>query len=129
MARTSDSVPGTVYLVGAGPGHPGLITPTGYPPFGFSPDGRWLIASAYQDPPEEGWRLFVHDLQRGETEEYTAGYPTYPAQYPFYDWSADGNWLLVVDDGFLRLIAPAENYERLLPHPHDNCLFSAWIAE
>ncbi|MCA9990690.1 MAG: hypothetical protein KDE29_06765, partial [Anaerolineales bacterium] len=118
-------------------GHPALLTPTGYPPFDISPDGRWLLATMLHNPAGEatayvatdpaGWTFFLHDLDQGATHQFTAGYPLYPGQYPYYDWSADGRWLLIGDDGYLRLVAPAYDYQRLLPHPYANCLFTAWL--
>jgi hypothetical protein len=108
-------------------GLPGALTPTGYPPFSFSPDGRWLTVSAAAEPATAGWTVHLYDLQTGVRREYDVHYPAYPAKYPFTAWSANGEWLTIVEDGYLRFVAPAYDYERLVPHPYDACLFAAWV--
>ncbi len=108
-------------------GVPGALTPTGYPPFSFSPDGRWLMVSSAAEPATAGWTMHLYDLQTGLRRAYKVEYPPYPAKYPFTAWSANGEWLAIVEDGYLRLIAPTHDYERLAPHPYDACLFVAWV--
>lgn len=108
-------------------GLPGTLTPTGYPPFSFSPDGRWLMVSAAAEPATAGWTVYLFDLQTGLQRAYDVRYPPYPAKYPFAAWSANGEWLAILEDGYLRLIAPAYDYERLVPHPYEACLFAAWV--
>lgn len=106
--------------------HPGTLTSTGFPPFSLSPNGRWLL-STFIDPAGHAWTLTMHGLAGQESYTVTTHYPPYPSHYPYYDWSADGNWLLIGDDGFLRLVAPDFAYERLVPHDYVACLFNAWI--
>jgi voltage-gated potassium channel Kch len=36
-------------------------------------------------------------------------------------------WLILVDDNFLRLVAPAYNYERLITHDLKACSQVAWV--
>ena len=36
-------------------------------------------------------------------------------------------WLILVDDNFLRLVAPAYNYERLITHDLKACSQIAWV--
>ncbi len=107
-------------------GHPGALTPTGFPPFSLSPNGRWLLAT-FSDPAGHAWTLSMYGLAGQENYSVTTQYPPYPSHNPYYDWSAGGNWLLIGDDGFLRLVAPDFAYERLVPHAHAACLFNAWI--
>ena len=64
--------------------------------------------------------LFVRSEERRVGKECTA-------LYPHFDWSADGEWLALVDSGFLRLIAPGHDYELYVPHEYRNCTYTGWI--
>jgi hypothetical protein len=110
-------------------GFPSLLTPAGYPPFQLSPDGRWLLLTQLMEANPTTWRFVLVDVATGQQTHFDAYYPSYPAVFPFYDWSYDGQWLAIVDDGFLRLIAPAYDYQRLVTHGQDDCLFTAWVNE
>ncbi len=103
------------------------LTPTGYSPFTITPDGRWLTVVRFVDPVTSTWEVYIRDIERGETQTRTLNYPDYPAPTPFYDWSADSNWLVLIDDGFLRLLAPTYNYERVITHEFAACRYPAWI--
>jgi hypothetical protein len=118
-----------------------LLTPTGFPPFSFSPDGRFLLLverTRRQDSsavdlistePAAGefWKLLVYDTQNRETQTITLTHPAYPARFPFYDWSADGRWLITAERGWLRMVAPEYGYERLIPHDFEACFHAGWI--
>ncbi|MCP4423250.1 MAG: hypothetical protein GY803_02030 [Chloroflexi bacterium] len=108
-------------------GYPALLTPSGIPPISFSSDGRYLVAAHLTDPPNDIWRIHLHDIVANQTQIVTVGSPHYPSNTPFYDWSQDGQWLVAVDDGFFKLVAPAANYERLILHDFDACHFTAWV--
>jgi hypothetical protein len=114
-------------LPGAPVGDPAVSTPTGSPPLAISDNGRWLTAVRFADPYTNAWELNLIDLTTGETQIITTNHPPYPAQYPFFDWSADGQWLVVVDNGFLRLIAPNYGYERVVAHDFRSCSYTAWV--
>ena len=103
------------------------LTPTGYPPFSLTGDGHWLTTASFSDPLTNAWRLNVSDVEQGQERIYYLNYPHYPAPFPFYDWSGDDQWLVVVDNGFLRLIAPAYDYERIVSHDFAGCRYPAWI--
>jgi hypothetical protein len=45
----------------------------------------------------------------------------------YTDWSADGRWLIVQDDGFLHLLLPGTGYERLVIPTTDNCETAVWV--
>jgi hypothetical protein len=107
-------------------GYPALLTAAGYPPFRLSPDGRWLLTTLLAGDKPTVWSFRLYDLQQQTEVDLTLHYPEYPAQFPFYDWSKDGEWLALVEDGYLRLVAPAYDYERVLPFQQDSCLFTAW---
>lgn len=108
-------------------GDPSILTPTGYPPFTLTDDGHWLMVVRFTDPVTNTWVIDLYDTARGETQTLTLNFPAYPAPFPFYDWSEDGQWLLVVDDGFLRLIAPGHDYERVVTHDFAACRYPAWV--
>jgi len=103
------------------------LTPTGYRPFWISPDGRWITVVVFDDPITNNWVFYLYDTIHGETKIFTLNSPSYPAPFPFYDWSADGTWLILVDNGFLRLMAPTYDYERIITHHYDACRYAAWI--
>jgi hypothetical protein len=50
------------------------------------------------------------------------GYPLHA-----YDWSEDGKWLLLVDAGVLRALAPATGLAVDLVPPVPGCAFAAWV--
>ena len=108
---------------GAPQGNPAQRTPIGYPPYLVSPDGRWLVLSELH----ETWTFYLHNLARNETTVITTDAPAVPDRFPYFDWSADGRWLIIADNGFLRLLAPDHNYQRLIPHAFDACLHTAWV--
>lgn len=115
-------------LPGAPVGDPGTFTPTGSPPFTISSDGRWLAVVRFANPHTNAWEISLIDLDTGLANTLNTYYPPYPAQYPFLDWSADNQWLVLVDDGFLRLIAPAYDYERVVPHEYRDCSYTGWVS-
>lgn len=108
-------------------GDPTTLTPTGYPPFSITPDGRWLVVTRFADSITNTWVLYLHDIDQNETKVLTLNYPAYPAPFPFFDWSADNQWLVLVDNGFLRLVAPDYGYERIVTHDFAACRYPAWI--
>jgi hypothetical protein len=107
---------------------PLLASPLGHVPFVVSPDGRWLTAANVTDKQEATWQIHAVELgQPKRTQQYVTNNPGYTFSNPFFDWSADGQWLLILDKGFIRLAAPDAGYERILAHDKDNCSYPAWI--
>lgn len=97
--------------------------PFGYPL--FSPDGRWLV---WQSRGTAASYLFNID-----TAEQVHTYPN-PAlvnnnNTHYFDWSADGEWLLRFDQGFMTLNAPAYKYAKIVPYPAGTqlCTSGGWI--
>jgi hypothetical protein len=97
--------------------------PFGYPL--FSPDGRWLVwqsrgtAASY--------------LIDTETAALVQTYPN-PAivnnnTTHYFDWSADGQWLLRFEQGFMTLNAPTYEYTNVIPYPSGTqlCTSGGWI--
>jgi hypothetical protein len=114
-------------LSGGLAGSPSLLAPLGSVPFVVSPDGHSLSLAQLVDSRHATWRLTVHRLDDGQTFSFDTGYPPSNFGHPYYDWSADGRWLALVDDGFLRLIAPGHDYERLILHDFSDCWHAAWV--
>ncbi len=108
-------------------GYPSRLTPSGAPPISFSENGRWLVTAQLPNPPNDIWNISLYDITANQTQIINVRSPQYQANAPFFDWSRDGQWLVVVDDGFFRLIAPAVNYERLILHEFEECYFTAWV--
>jgi hypothetical protein len=43
------------------------------------------------------------------------------------DWSADGRWLALTTNGYIRLVAPDENYTLPLILDDANCAAAVWV--
>ncbi len=109
-------------------GYPSALSSTGSIPFVVSPDGRWLTVSWLEDKATNLWKIQLFDLESGETKIYTTSYPIFTFKRPFYDWSRDGAWLIISEDGFLRLIAPDHDYERIIGHGLVACAYPVWSS-
>lgn len=107
-------------------GTPASLTPTGFPPIDISPDGRWLLLSELASDSKSTWSYFFLNTEGNYPPRVTESFPILPAQFPFYDWSKDGQWLVIADYGFFRLVAPEYDYERLVHHDFDSCGFTVW---
>ncbi|HUM67420.1 MAG TPA: hypothetical protein PLK31_01070 [Chloroflexota bacterium] len=98
---------------------------------GFSPDGRYLIATGAPEDsffaPQNVLVYFLHDIAANTTETYMAGaYAPIPAFT--FDWSADGRWLAqVMNNGVINLVAPDYDYQTLIVHDNGNCSSLAWV--
>jgi len=109
-------------------GYSAQLTPAGYSPFRLSPDGRWLMVTYLVNRNPTEWAFELFDLREEEDQQLAVSYPHYPARFPFYDWTPDGRWLVIVEDGYLRLAAPGSQYERLTPYHFDACYYAAWVV-
>lgn len=114
-------------LEGATVGYPSLAAPNGFVPFVVSPNGRWLSAGRPSPNAADTWLIHAHDTALNKSYVYSVGYPSSMFIHPYYDWSKDSNWLVIVDQNYFRLIAPAHNYERLITHDLQNCSHAAWV--
>ncbi len=88
---------------GAPGGTPASLTPTGFPPIDISPDGRWLLVSDLDSDSKSTWSFFLLGLGQNHARRLTDSFPILPAQFPYYDWSKDGQWLVIADQGFFVL--------------------------
>jgi WD40 repeat protein len=100
---------------------------------GFSPDGRFLIVTG----PEEDQQLFsnqrsdiyLYDLDTGQIQTF-AGTNSGFAPANTYDWSADGQWLVIAQENqTMALAAPAYGYLQLIPHDLGNCSNAVWMNQ
>jgi hypothetical protein len=101
--------------------------PNGHVPFIVSPDGRWLTVAHLAAKGADEWIIDVIEIGRGNRLSYKTSYPGYSFNFPFLDWSSDGRWLLIVDHEFIRIVAPASGYERIVAHDKGNCSYAAWL--
>ncbi len=107
-------------------GVPGLMTPTGPPPFLVSANGRWLAMTELSSQESDTWTVLIHDLRTGDTIEIRDRVPAMPGNFPLLAWSADGRWLLVADRDYIQLIAPQDGHQVLVGHEFDACSHIVW---
>jgi hypothetical protein len=107
--------------------YPYLRFPDGSDPLILSSDGRWISTNINSPDLVDTWLIYTYDTQLVENHRYAVRYPSFTSTAPYYGWSEDGIWLLVVDQNYLRLIAPAYNYERLISHDLQKCSSSGDI--
>ncbi len=101
---------------------------------GFSADGRYLLTTGI--PIErlaaspDSFSYFLHDLAANQTQTFAVHSAISIPAYQF-DWSADGRWLAhIMDNGYqgvINLVAPAENYQKLIVHENLGCSSLAWV--
>lgn len=101
----------------------------------LSPDGRWLliaslIQSAVAGVYEPTWRLYLHDIPNNVTREFEVIVPDWPAHW-MVDWSADGRWLSLVSNGYVRLIPLDSEPWSEWPVVFEGlkCHSAVWVAE
>jgi hypothetical protein len=108
-------------------GFPSPLSANGYVPFVLSPDGRWVSLAVRGEAIGDSWTVFNLDLEEGDIRTMQSGYPLSTFIHPFLDWSSDGQWLISVEKSFLRLTAPAHDYNRLVFHELHACSHVAWV--
>lgn len=84
----------------------------------FSPNGRWLAISTWNTNGRDGVFHLI-DLESGERQSFS-GSSNWVA------WSADGQWLVQPEEGYLLLRAPAHDYKRPILFDSANCYFAHW---
>ncbi len=89
----------------------------------FSPDGRWLFVHSVQHR-GSGWHLHLHNNQTGDILTYST---EISLAFPGYDLSADGAWLVRVDEGFIHLIPLNSGRQRLVAHDFAHCYAAVWV--
>lgn len=67
----------------------------------------------------------IYDFTSGRPQTITfAGMP-----HGRFDWSPDERWLVTVQDRALRLIAPAYEFEQVVPLPVAGCETAVWMEQ
>jgi hypothetical protein len=91
--------------------------------FSFSPDGKWVTI---QSTDHSGTRsqLYLYNLAN---DQVIVSNITPLSGNPSYDWSADSQWVVRPESGYLHLLAPRYGYQRLVVHEYPRCNFAAWI--
>ena len=73
--------------------------------------------------------LLLHDIEANKTIPLLSRLPFFLPSVVF-DWTEDSRWLAVaLEDDLVGLIAPDEQYTRLLPHSYGACTSVAWLQK
>lgn len=96
-----------------------------FSPLSFSPDGRWLTTSAFHEGDGERY-LYVHNVATGQTITVSV-YSAYV--FPVYHWSAGSDWLALINDGLLQLVAPEYQYQTVVLPEGPGCDSVAWVKQ
>jgi hypothetical protein len=144
-AAVKPNEPGSLLIIAKGPNHTYFIsadrqgneieleyatddflTPEILTDLRFSPDGRWLVIST-NDFAYHIVTITFYDTIAKNTLHYR-----FHARYdlPMHwhiDWSADGGWLSIIDNGYIRLIAPEFDHQRLIVPDDLTCMAAVWI--
>lgn len=89
----------------------------------FSPDGSWLFVHSIERR-ASGWHLHLHNNQTGDTLTYSS---ESSLAFPGYDLTADGAWMVRLDDGFIHLIPLNGGRQRLVSHDFAHCYAAVWV--
>lgn len=89
----------------------------------FSPDGRWLFVHSIERSAAD-WHLHLYNSQTEESLTFSSGSAL---AFPGYDLSADGAWLVRVDEGFIHLVPLHGGRQRLVAHDFDPCYAAVWV--
>jgi hypothetical protein len=93
-------------------------------------NGQSLIFQSFGQPPDTLFNSQLLSLIPLEPATMSAGSPiniNTPSFSMGHDWSQDGRWLLFIMDNALRLTAPGQAYDQIIPHNFDSCSEAAWI--
>ncbi|MCB9422923.1 MAG: hypothetical protein H6667_24195 [Ardenticatenaceae bacterium] len=101
---------------------------------GFSPDGRFLVVTGTEDGQQLFYEtrndLFLYDLDTDQVKMFAGTRPGGFTPANTYDWSADGRWLIIVQENqTMTLAAPAYDYEQFIPNSLGNCTNVVWLNE
>lgn len=103
---------------------------------GFSPDGRFLVATGaiLQETGNTGVNnrsifgaLHLYNLENGEHQTILTNTDIFFPAFSF-DWSLDSNWLAFTrDNNVIGLIAPDYDYQRMILHDEGECTSLSWV--
>ena len=89
----------------------------------FTPDGRSLVSLRSQfKSAQEALSFTFYDLETGQQSNLTV--PSWRLE-----WSDDNNWIVVVHDLYMVLMAPTYNYAQAIPGDLANCHNLIWVNQ
>lgn len=91
----------------------------------FSPDGRFLLMG--EGAEYRPTVVHVLDTQTGAAFAVPLQTKFLDSIHWYTDFSLDGDWLLVMDSGFMHLLLPGANYERLVIPTTGMCETAVWV--
>ncbi|MDX1612930.1 MAG: hypothetical protein R3300_01395 [Candidatus Promineifilaceae bacterium] len=105
-----------------------VVDPNSFYNYAFSPSERWMVIGGY-DFTSRTASLHLHNLRTDETQTIQFNAPFDLPFHWYLDWSADGHWLSMPDHGFIRLMAPTHEYQRLIVLDELTCSAAAWTDQ
>jgi hypothetical protein len=94
-----------------------------YKPLTFSADGNWLTITTFAHTNTLS-DLFLYHIPSGHSQILGSNQAFSALEY---DWSADSQWLLRLENGFLHLIEPISGAQKVFVHDLPDCNFAAWV--
>jgi hypothetical protein len=91
----------------------------------LSPDGRFLLLG--EGAEYRPTNVYILDTETGETVQLLLQSKFLDSIYWYTDFSLDGKWLLVMDDGFIHLLYPGTGYNRFVIPTTGQCESAVWI--
>ncbi len=92
----------------------------------WSPNGRYLLRSHF-NLDEARWHLAIYDTLTQETLYNTVTAPKEAELQQYLDWSADDGWLVIANQGYLRLVSLETGYEQLVIDEGFKCETAVWV--
>lgn len=93
--------------------------------FNLSPDGQRLAATSY-DTQTLNWTMNIYDLSTRSTEQINLEEHVF-SEFPLeYNWSPDGDWILLMSQGIVSLIEPELGSYFSIPAPEPGCTQAIW---
>ncbi len=96
--------------------------------FDFSPETRWLVISGHDSTTSTTY-LHFYDLDENEVRSYQYKMVFERPIHWAMDWSAGDEWLAVPDNGYVRLINPAADYQTVIVPDGVTCSDVVWVND
>ena len=87
---------------------------------GSSPNNRYFLVAANE---QFNVVMRLYDVE----QNVYASYSVRSAWRGGYDWTLDGNWLLILEEDGVRLVAPDHDYEHFIVHDFGECETAVWV--
>ncbi len=94
-----------------------------YHPLTISPDDRYLIATTFAQSDTQS-EIFLYEFETGEV--HTLGSNNRLSSFR-HDWSADGRWLMRIEEDFLHLYSPMAKEQKVILHELPSCNHGSWV--